>query len=192
MDPDALDSDLAAAARAGDARAFEALLARHESRVLRVLRLLGVPRQDREDVAQDVFLRVFRGLEGFRSSLPFASWVYRITVNAAHDHRARRGRTALRESSWTQDAEESALHDGPGPEAAALARERGEILERALSELSERERAVFVLREMEEVDTIEVARLLGITRITVRRHLGLARKRLARILAEPEKNSGSR
>jgi RNA polymerase sigma-70 factor (ECF subfamily) len=190
-DPDALDSDLAAAARAGDARAFEALLARHEGRVMRVLRLLGVPRQDREDVAQEVFLRVFRGLEGFRPSLPFAAWVYRITVNAAHDHRARRARTSGRESGWTEEAEDRALHDRPGPEAQALARERGEALERALSELSERERAVFVLREMEEVETIEVARLLGVTTITVRRHLGLARRRLAAILSGPPKKTGS-
>jgi RNA polymerase sigma-70 factor (ECF subfamily) len=189
-DPEALDSDLAAAARAGDARAFETLLARHEGRVLRVLRLLGVPRQDREDVAQEVFLRVFRGLEGFRSSLPFASWVYRITVNAAHDHRARRFRTARQESGWSEEAGERALHDGPGPEAQALARERGRVLEQALGELSERERAVFVLREMEEIDTVEVARLLGVTTITVRRHLGLARRRLATILAGPQKKTG--
>src|SRR5262245_43710783 len=153
-DPDVLDSDLAAAARSGDVRAFEALLARHEGRVLRVLRLLGVPRQDREDVAQEVFLRVFRGLEGFRSSLPFASWVYRITVNAAHDHRARRMRATRTESGWSEEAEEQAQHDGPGPEAQVLARERGQALERALAGLSERERAVFVLREMEDVDTV--------------------------------------
>jgi RNA polymerase sigma factor (sigma-70 family) len=82
------------------------------------------------------------------------------------------------------------VHGSRGPELEALERERGALLERALGALSERERAVFVLREMEEVETVEVARLLGITTITVGRHLGLARRRLAGILAEPEKKTG--
>ena len=86
------DEALIAAATRGETRAFEKLLDRHESAVLRVLRLMGVPAQDREDVAQDVFVRVFRHLRSFQRGRSFGAWVYRIAVNAAHDYRARQGR----------------------------------------------------------------------------------------------------
>jgi RNA polymerase sigma-70 factor (ECF subfamily) len=164
-----------AAAQEGDVRAFEALLSAHESKVLRVLRYLGVPASDREDVAQEVFVRVFRHLGGFRRGRPFGAWVYRITVNAAHDWRLRCG-AAPEEVPWTEDA---GRIPGSGPDPDLARR-----LLAGLAGLSERERAVFVLRELEGLETSEVARALGITSITVRRHLGLARDRLRRLLDE--------
>jgi len=178
------DDDLVAAARAGDVRAFGRLLTRHESSVLRVLRLLGVPASEREDLAQDTFLRAFRYLESYRPGRSFPGWLYRITVNVAHDWRRERGQRRLDEAAWSGEAD-SAVDPAPQPD------ERSELgvlrrrLEHALGQLSERERAVFVLCEIETLSTLDVARALGITRITVRRHLGLARRRLKRVLAEP-------
>ena len=171
------DGALVARAREGDVRALETLLERHEGPVLRVLRLLGVPAQDREDVAQDVLVRIFRHLGGFKLGRSFSGWVYRITVNAAHDHRHRLRRRARGETSWTGEIEDG---EGIGPDRALELRQ---ALESALAILSERERAVFVLREMEGLETREVARALGITTITVRRHLGRARGRLQEALA---------
>ena len=159
-DDDALEPSLIEAARGGDARAFEELLTRHETRVFRVLRLLGVPASDRDDVAQNVFLRIFRGLDGFRAGRPFSSWVYKIAANAALDWR---GQTAEPD----------------------LARR----LEAALDTLSERERAVFVLIEIEGVDRADAASALGINGITVRRHLGLAKVRLRLALSEKKPTS---
>lgn len=169
------DEALIEAATRGQARAFEELLERHEGVVLRVLRLMGIPRQDREDVAQDVFVRVFRHLNGFQRGRSFGAWVYRITMNAAHDYRARQGRrlpeAPLEDRDPTADT-------GAGPERSAEQVDLRRRLLAALETLSDRERAVFVLREMEGLETKEVARSLGITSITVRRHLGRARKRL--------------
>ncbi|HEX5045412.1 MAG TPA: RNA polymerase sigma factor [Candidatus Polarisedimenticolaceae bacterium] len=169
------EAALVAAAQDGNVRAFEALLSAHESKVLRVLRYLGVPASDREDVAQEVFVRVFRHLGGFRRGRPFGAWVYRIAVNATHDWRLRGG-GALDEVPWT---EEAARIPGSGPDPDLARR-----LLAGLAALSERERAVFVLRELEGLETAAVARTLGITSITVRRHLGLARDRLRRLLDE--------
>ncbi len=175
------EAALVAAAQDGNVRAFEALLSAHESKVLRVLRFLGIPSSDREDVAQEVFVRVFRHLGGFRRGRPFGAWVYRITVNAAHDWRLR-CRATLEEVPWT---EEAARIPGSGPDPD-LARQ----LMAGLAALSERERAVFVLRELEGLETSDVARALGITSITVRRHLGLARDRLRRLLEDEKKFTG--
>lgn len=170
------DDDLVIAARRGDGRAFEALLDRHQARVLRVLRLLGVRQEDREDVAQDVFVRVFRHLDRFRTGRSFSAWVYRIAVNASHDHR--RKLAQRRESSLETRAADETPAAAAGPDDLAHRLDRRRRLERALDALSERERAVFVLCEMEGQPTRVVARGLGITSITVRRHLGRARARL--------------
>ena len=174
--PAPTDDDLVRAAAGGEERAFEILLSRHESTVLRVLRLLGVRAADREDVAQEVFLRVFRYLGAFRPGRPFGGWIYRITVNASHDYHNRLGRRRRDEAEWREDLEETAAYAG-----GALRDEDLDLRRRllaGLAVLTERERAVFVLCEIEGLATREVARALGITRITVRRHLGRARRSL--------------
>ena len=176
-----LDDELVRAARDGDAAALERLLRRHEGTVLRVLRLLGVDAGDREDVAQEVLVRVFRYLDRYRPGRSFSAWVYRITVNAAHDFRVRQQRHRREERALRSELERE---EGSGPAAESEGGRRAlrQLLESALSVLSERERAVFVLRELEGLSTHEVARSLGISGITVRRHLGRARSRLQRRL----------
>jgi len=177
-DGDPSEPSLIEAARGGDARAFEELLRRHETRVFRVLRLMGVASADRDDVAQNVFLRIFRGLDGFRAGRPFSSWVYKIAANAAVDWRGQSDRLRREEAPWDDAAEEA-----PAP-AAGKDLDLARRLEAALETLSERERAVFVLVELEGVDRADAARALGITGITVRRHLGLAKARLREALSE--------
>lgn len=191
-DPEKSDAALVEAALAGDARSFETLLLRYESRVLRVLRLLGVPDQDRADVAQETFLRVFRHLGGFHPKRPFGAWIYRVTVNSAQDYRQSSNRLRRGETSLTDQA--SSIAD-PRDDPETAARREGEArrLEAALGTLSERERTVFVLKELEGLGTRETAQALGVTSITVRRHLGLARKRLRTALGQaPEEKSGKK
>lgn len=183
------DEALVARARGGEVRALEELLERYQGAVLRTLRLLGVPLQDREDVAQEVLVRVFRHLKGFRGGHSFGGWVYRITVNAAHDYRHGSKRRASREVPWKEETGVEEAAAGPERDAGRHLVLR-EALEAALDLLSERERAVFVLREMEGLETREVARSLGITSITVRRHLGRARRRLQAELSPLSKKKG--
>jgi RNA polymerase sigma-70 factor (ECF subfamily) len=138
---------------------------------------MGVLAAEREDVAQEVFLRLFRGLDGFRSGRPLSSWVYKISVNASLDWRDRRRRIGAGEVPWPDGLDVAGSGRDPG-DGQDLARR----LEGALEALSERERAVFVLREMEGLETVDVARALGVSQITIRRHLGLARRRLRETL----------
>ena len=181
--PEPSDAELVARAIEGDERAFETILERHQVRVMRMLRLLGTPPADRDDLAQDVFVRVFRHLSGFNRGRAFEPWLYRITVNVAHDDRKRRRRS--REDPVEDPRELDDLAGGePAPDDRAVASDQARRLERALDGLSARERAVFVLVELEQLTSREAAKSLGITQITVRRHLGRARERLARIVAE--------
>jgi RNA polymerase sigma-70 factor (ECF subfamily) len=174
------EEELIDAARAGEVRAFEELLERYESRVLRVVRLLGIPIDDREDVAQEAFVRAFRHVGGFRPGQDFGGWIYRIAVNACHDHR-RTLRRRLARGEGALPAEEPPDR-APGPDRCLEQRDRRQRLETALESLSERERAVFVLCEMEGMGSPQVARSLNISSITVRRHLGRARRRLRETL----------
>jgi len=182
------DDRLVGAAQDGDVRAFEALLLRHEGMVLRLVRFLGVPAPDREDVAQEVFIRVFRHLGRVDRSRPFSGWLYRVTVNAVQDYRARAARRGAEEAPWSEAVEVLAQAPGGDPEEHAGQAALRRRLETALARLSERERAVFVLREIEGLETREVAWALGVSSITVRRHLGLARDRLRSLLRDERKD----
>ena len=181
-----IDGQLIAAAVAGSDDALDRLLRRHESALLRLVRLLGVAPDDREDVAQEVLVRVFRHLGTFKPGRSFRGWLYRITVNVVHDHRYQVSRRARRESPWTDTLDETP-DVSAAPRDHAVALEHRRVLETALGGLSERERAVFVLVEMEGLDRREAARSLGITSITVRRHLSRARARLRTILSNAKK-----
>ena len=169
------------AALEGDERAFTALVDTHERRVLRVLRLLGVRPDDREDLAQETFIRAFRHLQGFHRGRSFSSWLYRIAVNVAHDYRRQQSRR-LDQPGSEETRFDAMTGTEPEADASARAEEQRRRLEGALAQLSERERAVFVLAEIEELSSKEVAQALGITRITVRRHRGRARRHLEQLL----------
>lgn len=184
IDQNELDDDaLVTLALAGDDRAFEALLDRHDRVVVRVLGLLGVRAADREDLAQEVLVRVFRHLAGFRRGRKFSNWIYRIAVNVARDHRDLSRRNPAEPDAY-EPTPDSEVHPGLGPERQLQGRELALQLEVAVARLSPRERDVFVLHEMEELTSKEVAGVLGITQITVRRHLSRARESLRKILEE--------
>lgn len=178
-----LDQELIAKVRLGDDAALDELLRRHESPVLRLVRLLGVSANDREDVAQEIFVRVFRHLHTFKVGRSFRGWLYRVAVNVVHDHRIRMSRKSRREAPWRDEFNEFE-DQAQLPSECAEALQQRERLESALDGLSERERAVFVLVEMSGLDRKEAARSLGITSITVRRHLSRARRSLQKILKE--------
>ncbi len=183
-DQDRSDEALVQAALEGRVRALETLLDRHQGRVLRMLRFLGIPAQDRDDVAQEIFVRIFRHLKGFRAGSEFGAWLYRLTVNAAHDYRSRAGRVGRGEVPWLEGDERE--DPRPGPEESAHGRDLRLALGQALQSLGERQRTVFVLREIEQLSSREIARALGITTVTVRRHLSRARRRLRGLLGQTE------
>src|SRR2546422_4999200 len=84
--------ELLAACRRGDPKAFEEVVRRTYRHVYTQALRLVADRQDAEDVAQEAYLRVFRGLAGFRGDAQFETWLYRIVANAAISHLRRRGR----------------------------------------------------------------------------------------------------
>ena len=166
------DKDLIERLRAGEPRAFEALVRAYQHRVFGVaLRMLG-RRADAEDVAQEVFLRVHRAIGEFRGEARLSTWLYGIASNlclnrlASADHRRMR-----------PDEDAVMLAPSPAADAAAVA-ERSEVeaaLRQAIAELPDERRIVVVLRDVEGLSYDEIAQALGLEPGTVRSRLHRAR-----------------
>lgn len=172
---------LIARAKLGERDAFEELFVRYQRQVLRTAsRILGNP-DDARDAAQEVFLRLHKYLHRFNEAKEFSPWLYQVTVNVCREIAAKRQPYATlsfeqEQASGTFDALVS-HHD--------LEREVGteqerRILNEALAILSEKERAALVLRDIEGLETREVARLLGSSETTVRSQISMARVKIKR------------
>jgi len=168
--------------RSGDLSAFEEIIQRHERRILGMAIQMGLAPEDAQDACQDVFLRVFRYLAGFQADKSFEVWIWRIAVNVVYDLlRKRRDRSEI---SW----ETLLAHGGEEPSLPTgihFHLENVDLCARLLKhlgKLSRQERMVFVLKELQDLDTAEVARAMGISSITVRRHGSSARLKLRKAL----------
>ena len=180
----AREHELVARCREGDAAAFARLVAQNESMVFNLAaRLLGDGEEAR-DVAQDVFLQVYRQLARFQGRSSLKTWIYRIVVNQCHNRRRfwlRRGRDKEEELDERQAVPEAA---GPRDEwhASPYERvrngERARKVQAALLGLSFEQRSVLVLREVEGLSCEEVASALGIPDGTVKSRLSRAREAL--------------
>jgi RNA polymerase sigma-70 factor (ECF subfamily) len=160
-------------AKAGDAAAFEQILAQFERRVfMTALRMLGSV-EDAQDAAQEVFLRLHRHLRRFDDTRALAPWLYRVTVNVCRDAGARR----KKEQGLPLDSVE--LRAPAEPES--LEEER-RMVRLALRRLPEKERAALVLRDIEGLPTAEVARALGSSEATVRSQVSSARLKIKRFV----------
>lgn len=156
----------------GAAVFFERLMAAAERPVLRVCyRLLG-NRHDAQDAAQEVFLKVYSNLSRLQTGRDPMPWIYQVAVNYCRDRLRRRGRPAVALDDAPLRATES------DPEEQASAGQRKRLLVEGLATLGERERAALVLRELEGLETSEVARILEIAEETVRSQCSTARAKL--------------
>jgi RNA polymerase sigma-70 factor (ECF subfamily) len=180
-DPQMTEAALIEAVQRGEAGSREALYHRYKRRVYALaLRIVGA--MDAEEVAQEAFIRIFRGLPKFRGDAALSTWIYRLAVNAALSHRARRAPAGT--EARTVEGEPAGDADGQsGVEPAtgdAVLRTR---LERALERLPAGYRTVVVLHDVEGLEHEEVAAILGCHIGTSKSQLHKARARLREALA---------
>ncbi len=152
------DERIIEACRRGDRRAFNELVRGNQQRVYRVVRRIVQDPDDAMDITQDVFIRAYQGLDGFRGGSKIFTWLYRIAVNLSINHvksgRVRRFFRFDREDGEYVD-HTPGIHEGL---------EREEIrrsIERAIAALPAKQRAVFVLRYYEELPYEDIAGMLG-------------------------------
>jgi RNA polymerase sigma-70 factor (ECF subfamily) len=192
------DPLLLARLRAGDQAAFATVVREWSPAMLRVARAHVRTHSSAEEVVQEAWIAVLRALDGFEGRAQLRTWVFRILLNVAR----RRGRAEQRSNAElagpTVDPRRFRDSDDPypghwraeaaptewGPEPALLAAEFRAVLERALAELPERQRAVVELRDVHGLDHQEVCELLDLTPANQRVLLHRGRARLRGVLEE--------
>ena len=163
-----------ARARAGDVAAFGALVRRHQERVFRFLHRMLDAREEAMELSQDVFVKAWQALPGWRPEAAFSTWLLQIARNAALDHLRRR--QVVRFAPLEEGLE--VADEAPGPEARYASRQRQVQLERALRRLAAEHREILLLREVEGLAYGELASVLGIAEGTVKSRLARARSTL--------------
>ncbi len=169
-------------AMAGDRAAFDQIILRYQRRALMTAwRLLG-NREDAQDAAQEVFLRLYRYMHRFDEKHDLLPWLYRMTVNVCHDlHRKR----SLDNGLALEEVNPPSTDVDPAGEITRAEQRR--IIQRALKTLTEKERAAVVLRDIEGVSTKNVAGILGSSETTVRSQISSARVKIRKFVDEVEK-----
>jgi len=155
--------------KAGDNSSFDFLLVKYRSPLVNFLYRMVRDRATAEDLAQDVFLRVYRARKEYIPSAKFTTWLFRIATNAAlnsvRDNRHQRMQVSL--DAPQGDEPESVPRELPAREMRIdehlLERDRVEFIQRAIASLPEKQRAAVLLHKYEEMDYGEIAKILGCT-----------------------------
>jgi len=177
------DMDLVERLKKGDAKALDELYRRHREAAYGIAYRLVGSREDALEVVQESFIHVMRGIQMFRGQSSFRTWLYRIVTHAALDYRRWR---ALRvaDSLDSDISTEPAVQSGDrSPQDAAADRDLGAAIDKALSNISEKNRAALILYAIEGMSYKEVAEVLGISIGTVMSRIFNARQRLRELLA---------
>jgi RNA polymerase sigma-70 factor, ECF subfamily len=185
------DQALVDRARRGDGDAFGDLVLAYQHRIVNFTRALVSDAADAEDVAQEAFMRAFRGLKGFRGGSSFKTWLYQIATNTARTHLTRR-RDRPEQAAGDPAATPEAFGQpstGEDLEAAVIHRDR---LDRALQALPEDLRVAVVLRDVDGLDYAEIAQVLEVPMGTVESRIFRGRARLRALIIEPAAASGAR
>jgi RNA polymerase sigma-70 factor (ECF subfamily) len=176
--------------RAGIEDAYEELINRYQQPVYSIVyRLLGSS-TDACDVAQEVFLKIFRNVGHFQEKSSLRTWIFRIAVNEAHNHRRWFARHCKREVAIDNNEDEHthSLEHAPDPGRSpfdqALDRETRNLIERALAEINPVFRAAVVLRDIENLSYEEIAEILQVSLGTVKSRILRGREALRRELSQ--------
>lgn len=173
---DASDADLVARCRQGDEAAFRELVDRYSPMVFALAARLVSP-QRADDVAQEVFLRVYRGLGYFRADARLSTWIYRIVSNVAHDAR---GRERPHDVSLDDDAGPGAAYGGQDRQFTDV--ELRDRLDKAMARLPGHYRVLVHGHYVKGVKYEDLAGALGLPIGTVKTHLFRAKRLLRRAL----------
>ncbi len=176
-------------AQAGDMVAFEKIVRNYEERVLMIAIKIAKNEQDAEDIAQNVFITIFRKIDSFKFKSSFYSWLYRITMNTAFNHIKTR---TYDEFLINEDGDEKNLaisNDNPTDISEEEVFQK--VLRNALNELPEKQKTVFMMKHDQHLKIKEIASILDLHQGTVKKYLFRANEKL-RVLLKPYKNKLSK
>ena len=183
------DAELVSRFKEGDRDAFSEIVRRYQDRVYSLAFRWMRDRTLAEEVAQDVFLALYRSLGRFRGDSQLSTWIYRVVVNHCKNRKLYRTRRKMDqhealEGDRGDDAPARQIPaEGPGTDARVHQEEARELLHAALEKLDEEQRQIVILRDIQGLSYEEISDLLGVARGTVKSRLHRARHQLAKALS---------
>lgn len=172
------DHELVRACQRGEKEAFDRLVERYQRDVYRLCYRYVNDHEDANDLAQDAFLKAWRGVARFRGESAFSTWLYRIAVNTCLNHRAQRRPPG-------SELPEALADPRRRVDASVESADEARRVREAVARLPEKQRATLILKVYQELTHEEVAEILGATVGTVKSNLFHALANLRRLLAEP-------
>lgn len=178
IDPETIEQ-----ARNGDDAAFSAIVQAYRKRILgAIARIIGRP-EDVEDVAQEVFVRLYFALDQLRTPEVFEPWLYRLTVNAAYDYlrkQRRRGESRMADLSEQQIVAADAAAGGRAEQEEKRRMQYREMVQALLGEVSEEDRILLILKEVEGLSLKELEKIYRVNENALKVRLFRARQRVLR------------
>jgi len=166
----------------GDMQAFGALVTKYQDRIFNMILRMSGNRADAEELAQETFLKALTKINQFRGQSGFYTWLFRIAINLTTSYRRRSSRIKFQSLCGQEESDrpradvlKAAGRGNPNPAAAAISAETGRMVAEALEGLDEEFRLVVVLRDVEEMDYAQIARVLELPVGTVKSRLHRAR-----------------
>lgn len=165
------DEDLVEACLAGEASAFDVLVGRWEDRVRGAAYRFLSSEDEARDVAQETFLKAYRGLSGFKREARFSSWLYQIATNLCRDRLRRRKTRPQVSLEALEETGPVIVETRPGAHERLVERDAAEAVRRAIHALPEEQREVVILKEYQELTFLEIAHALDVPVSTVKTRL---------------------
>lgn len=181
--PEKEDGELVKRVLAGDDSAYAVLVGRYRSRVFSTASRFTRNRSELDDLAQDIFIRIWKGLKTYRADAPFEHWLMTVTVRSCYDflrkNRQRREREVLVDEAPSETMPGDGMFAGDATEERQRRqREAWEVVQGLMEKLNEKERLVITLMELEEKSVSEVAGLTGWSESNVKVRAFRARNRM--------------
>lgn len=183
------EKELIQSAQAGNALAFEQLIAEHQKRIFSIAYRIAGNSEDASDMAQEVLIKIFRSLKNFRGDSKFSTWLYRVATTTCLDEQKKQRRHTAYSLDQTLEAEDGNIttepvDTGPTPEESLERKAMHQAIHQAIGKLKKDHQKVILLREVQGMSYEEIATVLNCSEGTVKSRINRARDHLKKILLE--------
>lgn len=185
------EKELIQKCKEGDIDSFELLIESYQQRVYNIaLRMLG-NKEDASDIAQEVFIKIYKSIAGFKEEASLSTWIYRIATNVCLDELRKRKKTKVISIDSTIQLEDSEVSmqmpdERPQPDELLTQKELKQEVQKAINDLKEEHKTVIILRDINGYSYEEIAKILDCTLGTVKSRINRARNTLKNILIKRE------
>jgi RNA polymerase sigma-70 factor (ECF subfamily) len=169
-------------AKAGNISAFEELISLYEKKIYNFCYRMTNNREDAEDLAQEVFIKVYRNLDGFKGDSKFSTWIYRIAYNTCVDKHRRKKKIQFFSLDSGNDENVGTMQlvsGNPLPEDEVIQKERYKKIQACIASLKPKYKTVIILRDIQNYSYEEIAEILQLPLGTVKSHISRARAALS-------------